>query len=230
MVPSASDRNAAVFVLNWQGTDKMSRKKKLGFINYDSFVGEYDHLIFAMMASASIQQDTLPKNYLAEMLVQVLGRNIEMYLECLDRYEDFLNDPYATVQSIGETMYCGAEETDIFSKTEDDMNYAVWSAQIKTLYHLLEEYRGSFVSKYRDAIAKNLPIKTPWGEEYKEPDDVELGTLKALACSRRVVLTDNEWKRLLAFYEARNKLSHLKVLAFHEVCDLIRWSHGMARR
>lgn len=151
-------------------------------------------------------------------------------MECLKRYEDFLNNPYIAVQEICAETCRDAKNAGVLSKTEEEIEYAVWSAQIKTLYHLLEEYRENFVTRYKDAIAKHLPIKTPWGEEYKEPDDVELGTLKSLACSNRLVLTDNELKRLLAFYEARNKLSHLKVLAFNEVGYLISWSHGAERR
>lgn len=71
-------QEAAVFILNWQGSSRITRKKKLGLLTFDNFVGEYDHLIFAMMASASIKKDTLQKNYLAEMLVQVLEQDLEL--------------------------------------------------------------------------------------------------------------------------------------------------------
>lgn len=132
-------KEAAVFILNWQGSNRITRKKKLGLITFDNFVGEYDHLIFAMMASESIKKDTLQKNYLAEMLVQVLEQDIELYLECLKRYEDFLNYPYITVQKICAETCRDAKNAGGLSKTEEEIEYAVWSAQIKTLYHLLEE-------------------------------------------------------------------------------------------
>lgn len=215
-------QNRAVFILNWQGSGRIAQSEQwLEILSYDSIVGEYDHLIFAMMASASLLEGTTQKNYLAEMLVQVLEQDVELYLECLKRCADFLKSPYTIVRDICEGECRGTGEAYTFSKTEDEVGRAVWAAQIKTVYHILEEYRENFVSRHKNAIAAHLPIENLWGDEYKEPGDVELGALRSLVRSNRLVLTSGEAKRLEAFWDARNKLSHLTALTYEEVRFLV---------
>ena len=217
-----SGLDKAVFILDWQGAEPTSRRRKLEMLSYDGFVGEYDHLIFAMMTAASIPNiGSLKKNYLAELLVHVLGKDIELYVQCLNRYNDFLKNPFETVMSICEgEQPCvrGTGEPFSFSKTREEADHSVWKTQIKTLYHVLEENRVHFIHKHRVEVALHLP---KLDQVYKDPDDVELGKLKWLAEKDMIALNDIEKQKIKAFSEARNKLSHLKILSFDEVDHLI---------
>ena len=71
-------------------------------------------------------------------------------------------------------------------------------------------------------IRVKCPIKSPFGEVYNDPADVELGTLVYMAGCRSLQLLLEENTILKAFRDARNTLSHLGSLNFGEIVMLMR--------
>ena len=87
----------AVFILDWQGTVHVPRKKGIMLHAYDTCIGEYDRIVFSMLSVSRLNTSNLMKNYLAELLSNVLGDDIELYSECLQCPDSFSADPYETI-------------------------------------------------------------------------------------------------------------------------------------
>ena len=78
-----------------------------------------------------------------------------------------------------------------------------------------------FVKKYNTAISKGLPITSAFGEVYRDPKDVELGTLVFMVDNGEVKISNKEYNKLKLYKDARNRLSHLSVLSMEEIQMLL---------
>lgn len=212
--------NSAVFILDWNGTSQVSGKKGLKTFSFDEFIGDYDRVVFAMLASSSVKERPFVQTYTAELVSQVVENDIELCAACLRNSKRFLADPYKEIKRITEFEKRSDGTTHSFSKNADEVEHAVWLAQIRTIYPIIEEYREVFVSKYSKAISAQLPITSSYGEEYKDPQDVEIGTLKFMADNGNLTISTGEYEKLKRFKDARNKLSHLNSLSMDEINEL----------
>ncbi len=211
------NEEAAVFIFLYHYEKKVKAKKGLRVCCFDEYVGTYDSIVFSMLASSTVKGSSFMKTYLAELAANILENDIELCAECLRDHQRFVEDPYHTVLRIaGE---CGRSDGKPFSfcKSAEEVRRGIWQVQIKTIYPALEEYRESFVGKYKDAIQKELPIVSSYGEQYRDPEDVELGTLVYMAGSGKIHLPAQEYEKLNCYKEARNRLSHLSILSLEEI-------------
>lgn len=211
----------AVFVLEWNGKESVSNKRGIKTFSFDDFIGDYDRIVFAVLASSCISEIPFIKTYLAELVSNVVGNDIELSAECISNHNDFLLNPMVYIKKICDKGYRSDGTAFEFDKTEEEVNYFVWRAQIKTIYPHIEEFREKFVDRYFNVILKQLPIQASYGETYDDPKDVELGTLKYMADNTYISLNAAEYARLKQFKEARNELSHLTCLQIDEIKALI---------
>ena len=207
----------AVFILDWKGKPITTKKKGVMQFSFDNYIGDYDRNVFAMLASSEIKEKSFIKSYLAELVSNVVGNDIELYAECVHRYREFLCSPYETAVDCADNSCKYDGSAFLFQKSPDQVEHDIWLTQIKTVYPVLETFRGQFSQKHRVAIQKLLPFSSSYGEVYRDPNDVELGTLVFMADKGSLVLSKNEYDRLYMFKEARNKLSHLGYLSFAEI-------------
>ncbi len=213
--------NKAVFILEMAGESIISTKKGIRLYSFDDYIGEYDRIVFAVLAASSIKELPFINTYLAELVANVAGNDIELAAECIKQHRMFLDNPEEFISKvIGENNRSNGEAYS-FDKSVDEVNHLIWLSQIKTVYPYLEEYRENFVQKHYSAISKQLPIQASYGETYDDPKDVELGTLMYMAGSGIISLNTNEYEKLKKFKEARNKLSHLTSLTVVEIKELL---------
>lgn len=203
-------REAAVFILFRHGGRTAGAVRGLREHSFDDAVTEFDRIVFASLAASSVRVPQVIKNYLKELAADLVGNDIELCAQCLERYEDFLHDPYGVMCSLS----CGE------LPSEEEIQRRIWLAQIRAIYPRLEEYREALVRKYNAAIAGELPIESSSGEVIEDPKDVELGALFYMANGGKILLPEAEYKKLYLCKEARNRLSHLGVLTYEEIQDL----------
>lgn len=213
-------KEVACFILVWHGEKIRESRKGIKAISFDEYLTEYDHIVFATLASASISAPPITKQYLSELAASTLGDDIELCAACLKRANEFLRDPFALISDItkSETRCDGSEYS--YNKNESMVKHCIWKAQIKAIYPLLEQFREDFVQKHASAIMKQLPISSAFGEEYTDPKDVELGTLVFMVGSQRLVISPGEYDKLIRYRDARNVLSHLNILGYDDIQSL----------
>ena len=215
------NKETAVFVLEWQGEKVKKSRKGIRIISFEDYINEYDHMVFSMLASSSVRESVEVKNYLAELASNIAGNDIELSAACVKKYKEFLRDPHAVIIEIIKNERRSNGAGFIYSSTREKIEYGIWRAQIKTIYPLIEAYRGAFVKKYSAAISKGLPITSAYGDVYSDAKDVELGTLVYMVDNDEVSIPNKEHNKLKLFKDARNKLSHLSMLSLAEIQMLL---------
>lgn len=213
--------NKAVFVLEWAGENTPAIKKGLKVLLFDEYIGEYDRIVFAVLASSSIKERPFINTYLSELVANVAGNDIELAAECISNHKSFLENPVAFIRMVTDEKIRSNGEPFSYSKNSDEVKHLIWLSQIKTVYPYLEEYREEFVQKHYAAISKQLPIQASYGETYEDPKDVELGTLMYMVGSGIITINLSDHEKLKKYKEARNKLSHLTALSIGEIVDLL---------
>lgn len=215
------NKEMAVFILEWRGERIKASRKGVRPVSLDDYINEYDRMVFSMLASSSIKETLTVKNYLAELSANVAGNDIELLASCIEKHDQFLRDPYTVIREIVNTEYRSDGSEYSYPGTIENVEHCIWKAQIKTIYPLIEEFRGGFVAKHSGAILKELPIESAYGEIYDDPIDVELGTLVYMAANGNILLTSADYYQLKKNRDARNQLSHLNTLTIDEIRELI---------
>lgn len=213
--------NKAVFVLEWTDESSTVVKKGVKVLSFDDYIGEYDRIVFAVLASSSIKERPFINTYLSELVANVAGNDIELAAECISHHKSFLENPLAFIKMVTEEKVRSNGEQFSYHKNADEVKHLIWLSQIKTVYPYLEEYREEFVQRHYNAISKQLPIQASYGETYEDPKDVELGTLMYMVGSGIITISTIEYEKLKKFKEARNKLSHLTALSISGINDLL---------
>ena len=154
----------AVFILDWLGNAVSTKKKGVNPFSFDTAIGDYDRIVFAMLASFNIQGNAFLKKYLAELISNVIGNDIELYNHCIHRCKEFLRSPYETAAECADTFWKSDGSPFRFQKTSEQVNDDIWLTQIKTVYPIIEALRGRFVKKHEAAIRKLLPFSSSDGE------------------------------------------------------------------
>lgn len=214
------NRDIAVFILEWAGEGTIQTKKGIKVCSFDEYVSEYDRIVFCTLAASAVRERPFIKNYLTELTANVVGNDIELCALCLENYREFLADPYMAIDKIIVSKVRSDGGEFHFEKSQAEVDRLIWLAQIRTVYPALEEYREGFVHHYASVIAKQLPITSSCGEVYRNPEEVELGTLKYMADNGWLNLNQKEYDRLRLNKNVRNKLSHLTPLMLDEVKQL----------
>ena len=128
-----------------------------------------------------------------------------------------------SIEQCGEMCLRIIDES--FVKTLDSMTadsdylYSLHRAQIRTVEPLIQIGRLQLCEKYAVQISQILPFCDDYGTTIQEPYELELRHL----WYRRSVLSlstdDNNILRQL--YEARNDLSHQRILSYQTICTLV---------
>ena len=209
----------AVFIIEVSNLNKKNLKKEFQLISFNKWISPFDRYIFNMLASSSIDESLMMKQYLSELVSEIVGNDIELAASCIEnkKYRSFLENPHECLQIISEAEFRsnGTKPKCLLSQYEIERQ--VWNAQIKVIFPIIEEYRRSFIDKYSDQINVCLPMKNNFGEEYKEPIDVEIGSLSFLVSKKRIEISEIDSDKLILFKEARNHLAHLIKLGHEEV-------------
>ena len=160
------EQKKAVFILDWQGAERITTKKGLTLFSFDDYIGDYDRIVFAVLASSSRRETAFLNSYLAELVSNLIGNDIELAAECISDHAAFMIDPLACIRKIAENVLRSDGTRFSYTKTPDEVDHLIWRAQIKTVYPYLEEFRENFVRDHEHEIKAHLPMfVTPSGSE-----------------------------------------------------------------
>jgi hypothetical protein len=211
------DKKGGIFILELKHSQGINGKKGIQEIYFDKEIGQFDQYVFNMLASSSAKESAYLRQYLSELVSDIVGNDIELCACCIQRYKKFLTDPYRTLQSITSEEIRSNGDTFNVSLSDDEVKMRTWKAQIKTIFPLIEEFRGTFVNTYKKQIENKLPISNTFGETFGEVNEVEIGTLYHMVCSETIQVSSEYYHRLKLFKEARNRLAHLVILNQTEI-------------
>lgn len=210
-------KKGGIFILELKHAPAIGGKKGIKEISFDKTIGKFDRFVFNMLASSSVNESTYLKQYLSELVSDIVENDIELSSLCIRRYKKFLTDPYETLQTIVNEDFKSNGDAFHVSLGDDGVKIRTWKAQIKTVFPLIEEFRERFVHAYKKQIECQLPISNTFGEIFNEANEVEIGTLYYMVCDGTVQVSNEYYKSLKLFKEARNRLAHLVILSQKEI-------------
>ena len=207
-----ADKIGGVFLLESGANFSKRSVNGVEILSYDRTIGDYDSFAFnILLASEFCNDNDLMKQYLAELVTQLVGNDVELGAACVKRSEDFLRNPREVFKEILIT------ENFSSTKSEKDIEFAIWLTQMKLIFPLVEIFRHKLIKNYHANISDALPCNSSYGERVEIPEQVELGTLMFLVNSGRLRFDKFDWDELISYRYVRNSLAHLKTLAFDDL-------------
>jgi hypothetical protein len=177
-------------------------------MQFSEYTTEYDDLFLAARAFAEREDLLYPwQRYMSDLAAQ-------LYPGQAERIVDF-------AEQISITQPIDQYDSGVNPQ-------AIWTAQLKNGYHLIEQARLSFIRKHKYNIQNCLP-EIQFREEVVNPFDAELGLLWHLTerkreemNKRRLILTKEDYEELRFLHDMRNKLAHSSILTPPEMTHLLK--------
>ena len=138
-------------------------KKGVSKIAYDKEITRFDTYTFCTLAVSGRKLPDFLKNYLAGLAAEVCGSDVELCAECIRRGNYFLKEPYDTIKSIAGSAIRSDGTAFSIRLEEPVINRLIWKAQLKIVFPVIEDYRGSFVEKYHREITGDRLWKSTIG-------------------------------------------------------------------
>ncbi len=177
--------------------------KQLKKICLSSYLSIYNLQYFALQCLGNFSTKDSKGLYIAQLAAKLSGSS---GIVCADLATPEL---FANPTKICNTL------------SEDQIHQAIWETQIQIFLPIIEKIRRYLITKYADDIRVLLPQKDEFNHEIKEPSDMELRHLQFYCRGNGnnfFVHGDNGC--FTVAYNARNDLSHLKLLDMKTMNDL----------
>ena len=99
---------------------------------------------------------------------------------------------------------------------EKIFNQAVWECQTQFLLPILEQLRGRLIEKNFDKLKNIMHVTDEFGKTLDDPWDMELRHLHYYG-GKKMLFQYGDWEKLELAYNARNDLSHLKIIDLNQM-------------
>lgn len=211
----------------------MHLAKHMELIPYGKYIYKNDIRLFSsILVSKYNKADRAMWEYAAAVSTELVGQDVELIPEFLQRMDFQCDDPVTTFISLGEDC--------------QDIETRVWKAQLQAAFPLIEMERIRITGEYADLINQALeseywdPQRERTGfimqrgelgyEEVKYATELELGTMVRMMALKSSV---DHSRNLLAFPEpelrdwiinltgCRNKLAHHSICTPEEMASLL---------
>ncbi len=193
-------KSKGIFLLETGANFDVADKAGVEIFSCEKEISDYDCFAFNIFIAAEFGKgDKFIKRYLAELVSNLTGLDVELGAECIKCGNDFLKNPRRFLKN----------------KSPEEIERAIWRTQLKLIFPLIEIFRRDFVKKYESLLKKLLPVGLNSGKTIYAADEAELGDLYSILGGEH--LQQEDWEELKVHRDARNKLAHLATLSLEEV-------------
>lgn len=194
-------RSKGLFLLETNANFGLTDKADIEIFSCEDEISDYDCFAFNIFIAAEFGKgDKFTKRYLAELVSNTTGLDVESGAECIKCGSDFLKNPRRFLKN----------------KSAEEIERAIWTTQLKLIFPLIEIFRRDFIKKHEPLIKTLLPFELNSGKKIFTPDETELGDLYSIMSIEKKLRTE-DWEELKIYRDARNKLAHLSTLTLEEV-------------
>lgn len=127
---------------------------------------------------------------------------------------------------ICQSMMSCVQDPVAFCKEMDEAKVIpmVHRAQVRIIEPLIEYGRVFLIDKLGEKVSKLLPFTDDYDNEFSKPVEVELRNLVHFYNQSKLTMDPSTYHLMDMLYRARNKVSHLELLTFEEVQEIIKES------
>ncbi len=205
--------NHASFILMAQNVSVVSNEY-LQSISYADYITEYDCLMFCLTLIASERLSDKQKEYISAIASNLAGTDIQRAGTLVAYGEALAQHP----QKIAKAVFSDANLTE--NEVEERVDSAVWEAQLKLIFPVIERYRRKIIQKYSKRLMQFLPMNGSDGEKIQVPNEMEIAQLH-YACSQTEIVDPQEYAMLCKMRKARNVIAHMDSLPYKELLGLM---------
>ena len=202
-----------IFVLLNNGTSSASQF--VTRFSYTDYISEYDCLMLCLTIVSEMRRPAKEKQYIAEFASALSAGNYELAGCLAERGVHLIEDPYKTVQEVF------MEKRVSYTELTKLVDSALWEAQTKLVFPIVEAYRKYFSEKYRNDLLVHLPFKdNVTGQLITSVNELEIGHLFFI--SEKYKFADKaDFDRLFIIKAARNDSSHWNVIELKRFREII---------
>lgn len=219
-------------------------------VDYGACVSSYDVRLFNSFLLGS--QEQIPaswRDYVASVCAQLCGTDAEVSGELIERTDFLRQTPQEGLARIAEDPFFARrgerDSRHILSLVrrgeEEKIGHRVWTAQVQTLFPLIEMERCRIIDQLYPRLERALEDVDlfQYGDRITDPEDMELGTLVCLMAIREeegsdqyvLFLPEEEIRERVHFlHHCRNQIAHAKVLTPQEIGQLMGSTQNDSRR
>ncbi len=181
-------------------------------LDYDNYVTDYACTMLCMMVTTSFPCRKAEKMYLCEVASGVSQNRAELAGLLAEKHIALIQNPDKVTLDV-------CRENGFTPPSYEEINRAVWEAQIKSVFPKIENFRVDFITQHYDALKRRLPIDDAFGENINDPIYLEIGQLIYLCGSKHLggEVSDCDYAMLMRMRDARNDLAHLGALSYHKL-------------
>ncbi len=202
----------AVFILI-ANTASMKTSNYVEPIYYNKYVSDYDCMMLCLTIVSSFNISRAGKIYLSEVASGIAKNNVEIAGLLAQSGDALIKDPLTVTRNVYSQN--GIQDPHL----KENVDVAVWDAQIRILFPKIEEYRSGFIKKYMRYIDVELPIENGYGEKITKATDVEIGLLYYIFRNRSVIAKE-DLNKLGKMRDMRNRLAHRDSISYKQLRDL----------
>ena len=174
------------------------------------YISEFDSLHFVMSRVTSDIGSPDFRIYISRIANEIVGCDVESSVKLLENVCELTASP---------VEYCLRV---LPTHDEQSIKTAIWNAQIKSLFPIIEQRRRQLISQLETRLSSLLPFFDEWRTEFFLIEDVELRHLIYFEAEGKLQLSYEENKLLRQIYNMRNDLSHLRIVNGNTVLDFLR--------
>jgi hypothetical protein len=209
-------------------------------VDYSQFVSRYDvQLLNSFILDDQQQWSNAWRQYISAVTAAVSDTDAEiseLLIRSVSYATQTLIEGLSRVAAMPE--YCNRGTDDLsehilkFYRTGNtaEINRRIWSAQVQTLFPIIEMERIEIINRYHVSIQQALQDEkaSQYGKVITDPIEVELGTLCYLMTRRKedalyslYIPDETSRDRIRFLHECRNKLAHVECCTPQQVAKLL---------
>lgn len=214
-----------------------TRSDSIKTVIYENHVSPYDVQLFNGLVLNSLNTDSIEWNkYLSALYASLCKTDAEISSELLES-DDFRTenpaDALMRIADSAEYRLRGSEKDSDHilnycrCNNQKEITHRIWSAQLQTLFPLIELERTDIIEACYDDIDEAIQREEicQFDVKIEKPEEVELGTLDYIVKRRMVRMPDETLRNRISFlHSCRNKIAHMNCLNPEEIVKLIEKS------
>lgn len=231
-----------LFVLETHGNISFSESRFIEYIDFRECVSSYDVQLFnsfVLDEAENVYGSDLWKKYIsttAAMICNVDAEVSELLLRDVDFRRESAIDGIARIEKMPDFSRRGMEDGSEHvlwlyrNNKAAELNHRIWASQVQVLFPVIEMERIEIIGKYWDVISQALVENniTQYGEQIKDPMEVELGALCFMISHRQdddmymLYIPDGiDRERIKFLHKCRNLLAHASICDPEQVRKLL---------
>lgn len=197
-----------------KGEDDESASSPIQFLDYTEFIHDYDTYLLCMTLLSQKKLSMLQQQYLSEIVVALSGNNVALAGALADSGEVLAEHTQQVTDQVLRELNLSQKALHL------DIGQALWQAQLKILFPILEKFRQNFISVYKKEVDALFYAPHPSLKfDCETSEELEIGQLYLLFVNTRI-LPFHDYDLLHSARLARNHLAHLEALPYQELKSL----------